>query len=176
MFETVHVPLEGREYEVRIGPDLIVNASTHLAPLLARPRVAIVTEDHVAPLHLTALRAGLEANGIEVVSLVLPAGESTKAWPEFTRCVEWLLAQKIERRDIVIFKGRGTVVAVPDGGQIYIPPLVSETYAHARRLAPGWDVHVLEQEWRSWAVEAPKNADAAFLGFCKKRFESPSAL
>lgn len=81
-----------------------------------------------------------------------------------------------ERRDIVIFKGRGTVVAVPNGGQIYIPPLASETYAHARRVAPGWDVHVLEQEWRGWAIEAPKNADAAFLGFCKKRFQSPSVL
>lgn len=79
-----------------------------------------------------------------------------------------------ERRDMVIFKGRGTVVAVPDGGQIHIPSLSPETYARARRVAPGWDVRVLEQQWRSWAVETPKNADAAFLGFCKKRFETPS--
>lgn len=32
-----------------------------------------------------------------------------------------------ERRDVAIFKGRGTVVAVPDGGQIHIPPLSLET-------------------------------------------------
>lgn len=109
MYETVHVPLDGREYDVRIGPELIADAGTHLAPLLARPRVAVVSEENVAPLHLDRLRVGLEAAGIEVVSLVLPAGESTKAWPEFTRCVEWLLAQKIERRDIVIALGGGVI-------------------------------------------------------------------
>ena len=109
MFETVHVPLTGREYEVRIGPALIANASTHISPLLARPRVAVVSEEHVAPLHLEALQTGLEAAGIEVVSLILPAGESTKAWPEFTKCVEWLLEQKIERNDIVIALGGGVI-------------------------------------------------------------------
>jgi hypothetical protein len=28
----------------------------------------------------------------------------------------------------------------------------------------------LEQEWRAWAGEVLKNTDAAFIGFCKKRF------
>ncbi|KMK63837.1 replication initiator protein A [Puniceibacterium sp. IMCC21224] len=77
-----------------------------------------------------------------------------------------------EVRDMVIFKGRGTVVAIDPAEKVFIPPLSSETYDHARRVAPGWDVRVLEQEWRSWADEIPKNADAAFLGFCKRRSES----
>lgn len=81
-----------------------------------------------------------------------------------------------ERRDMVVFKGRGTVVAVPDGSQASIPPLLPETYVHARRIAPGWDVHLLEQQWRSWAVESPKNADAAFLGFCKKRVQNGAVV
>ena len=80
-----------------------------------------------------------------------------------------------ESRAMVIFKGRGTVVAVPDGAQVAIPQLLPETYIHARRVAPGWDVHVLEQQWRAWAIETPKNADAAFLGFCKKRMEAGSS-
>ena len=46
--------------------------------------------------------------------------------------------------------------------------LRSETYGKAREAAPGWDVHVLEQEWRSWMMEPPRNADAAFIGFCRK--------
>lgn len=75
-----------------------------------------------------------------------------------------------EDRDMVIFRGRGTVVAIDPAEKVHIPPLDPETYAHARRIAPGWDVRVLEQEWRAWANEAPKSADAAFLGFCKKRF------
>ncbi len=109
MFETVQVPLAGREYEMRIGPGLLDRAGAEIAPLLHRPQVAVVTESNVAPLHLETLRAGLSAQGIDMVCLELPAGESTKAWPQFTRCVEWLLEQKVERRDIVIALGGGVI-------------------------------------------------------------------
>jgi hypothetical protein len=48
--------------------------------------------------------------------------------------------------------------------------LKPETYEQARVAAPGWDVRALEQEWRAWAGDVPKNPYAAFIGFCKKRF------
>ena len=53
--------------------------------------------------------------------------------------------------------------------------LKDETYEKAREIAPRWDIRVIEQEWRNWMKEAPKNPDAAFLGFCKKWFESRGA-
>lgn len=52
--------------------------------------------------------------------------------------------------------------------------LKPETYERARALAPGWDVYGIEQEWREWITEPPRNADAAFLGFCKKWYEKRS--
>ena len=109
MRETVHVPLDSRAYDVHIGPGLIAECAAFIAPMLPRPRVAVVSDSNVAALHLDALRAGLAEGGIEMVSLVLPAGESTKAWPEFTRTVEWLLEQKIERRDVVVAFGGGVI-------------------------------------------------------------------
>lgn len=109
MIETVDVPLEGRAYDVRIGPDLLTRAGAEIAPLLARPRVAIVTDAHVAGLHLPALETALAAEGISSVSLTLPAGEATKGWPQFELTVEWLLEQKIERRDVVIALGGGVI-------------------------------------------------------------------
>jgi plasmid replication initiation protein len=78
-----------------------------------------------------------------------------------------------EKRDMVVFRGRGTVVPVNTSPAVYVPPLKAETYVHARRAAPGWDVHLLEHQWRDWIDSAPKNADAAFLGFCKKRAQAP---
>ena len=49
------------------------------------------------------------------------------------------------------------------------------TYELARDAAPGWDVYQLEQEWRSWmadgGLDAPKDADRAFQGFCRKWYE-----
>jgi 3-dehydroquinate synthase len=107
--ETVHVPLGGRAYDVRIGDGLIAAAGTEIAPLLRRPRVAVVSDDTVAELHLDALREGLAAAGIDMTALRLPPGEGTKRWPQFTRTVEWLLEQKIERRDVVVAFGGGVI-------------------------------------------------------------------
>lgn len=48
----------------------------------------------------------------------------------------------------------------------------SDTPIEARRLAPGWDIYMLENEWRSWVHDkaiAVKDADKHFLAFCKKR-------
>lgn len=47
-----------------------------------------------------------------------------------------------------------------------------DSHDKARQFAPGWDVHVLESEWRSWALEkgiAVTHPDAHFLSFCKRR-------
>lgn len=109
MTETVHVALGDRAYDVLIGPGLISNAGTHFAPLLKRPRVAILTDETVAGHHLNALTTALQEEGITSTSLALPAGEATKGWPQFTRSVEWLLEQKIERNDVVIALGGGVI-------------------------------------------------------------------
>ncbi|MEO1910445.1 MAG: 3-dehydroquinate synthase [Paracoccus sp. (in: a-proteobacteria)] len=106
---TVHVPLGDRAYDVRIGAGLIARAGTEIAPLLARPRVVIVTDENVAALHLEPLKAALSGEGIAHDALILPAGEATKSWPHLTRCVEWLLERKVERRDVVLALGGGVI-------------------------------------------------------------------
>lgn len=62
--------------------------------------------------------------------------------------------------------GQGTL-ALGDVASIRLKP---ETYEKAREAAPGWDIYVLEQEWRSWMSEPPRRPDAAFVGFCRKVF------
>lgn len=109
MTSTVRVNLDSRSYDVVIGSGLIAQAATHLAPLLRRPKVWIVTEDRVAPLHLAHLEAALSAGGIAARALTLPAGEGTKSWQYLTQTVEWLLDEKVERGDIVIALGGGVI-------------------------------------------------------------------
>ncbi|MGY6411189.1 MAG: 3-dehydroquinate synthase [Alkalilacustris sp.] len=109
MMDSVHVALGARSYDVRIGAGLLGRAGAEIAPLLARPRVAVLTDERVAGLHLEPLRAGLEAAGIAVSALALPAGEATKSWPHLARAVEWLLTEKIERRDLVVALGGGVI-------------------------------------------------------------------
>ena len=107
--EVVPVALGSRSYDVRIGPGLIARAGAEIAPLLARPRVVVLTEERVAALHLDSLRAGLEATGIAMSARALPAGEATKSWPHLERAVEFLLTQKVERRDLVVALGGGVI-------------------------------------------------------------------
>ena len=85
MRETVHVDLPGRAYDVVIGPDLLAEAGTLIAPHLARRRVAAITDETVAKLHLETLRAGLAQAGIAMTALSLPSGEGTKSWAQLER-------------------------------------------------------------------------------------------
>ncbi len=109
MHQTVHVDLAERSYDVEIGPGLLAQSGERIAPLLKRPRVAVLTDETVAGMHLDALRDGLASAGIEMTALALPAGEATKSWPHFERAVEWLLAEKVERNDIVVALGGGVI-------------------------------------------------------------------
>jgi len=105
----VRVELGPRSYEVRIGRGLIGRAGQAIAPLLSRPRVAILTESRVAALHLPALQAALAREGIEAPALDLPPGEGTKSWPHLARAVDWLLESRIERGDLVLALGGGVI-------------------------------------------------------------------
>lgn len=107
--DTVRVDLGARAYDVRIGPGLIDAAGAEIAGLLARPRVAVVTDETVAALHLPRLMAALAAQGIFATALTLPPGEGTKDWANLARTTEWLLEQKVERRDIVVALGGGVI-------------------------------------------------------------------
>lgn len=75
-----------------------------------------------------------------------------------------------ETKDRMLVRSKGTVGPKPVD-EVEIPPLDPDVYEIAREAAPGWDVRLIEQEWRSWASEAPKNPEMAFLGFCRKWFE-----
>ena len=105
----VRVELGARSYDVQIGAGLVASAGKALAPMLRRKRVAIVTDETVAALHLPALTEALKAEGISVSALALPPGEGTKSWAELQRVTEWLLEEKVERRDLVLALGGGVI-------------------------------------------------------------------
>ena len=109
MINVVPVALGARSYEVRIGTGLIDTMGSQIAPLLRRRKVAVVTDETVAAAHLMRLAKSLESQGIAMTALALPPGEATKGWDQFIRCVDWLLEQKIERRDVVVAFGGGVV-------------------------------------------------------------------
>ncbi|KPP87638.1 MAG: 3-dehydroquinate synthase [Rhodobacteraceae bacterium HLUCCO07] len=109
MNDTVHVELGARSYDIQIGPGLIGETGRLLRPYLDRARVAVITDENVAALHLENIINSLEQQEISVSTLILPAGEGTKSWPHFTHSVDWLLEEQIERNDMVIALGGGVI-------------------------------------------------------------------
>ena len=75
--------------------------------------------------------------------------------------------------DMVTFTNRNWKPPVSER-QSGFPFLKPETFTKAKAAAPGWDVYRLEQEWREWSAkkEPPKRPDAAFVAFCRKRFQT----
>lgn len=107
--ETLNVALGDRSYDIRIGPGLLASAGAEIAPLLARKRVAVITDETVAGLHLETLRAGLAAEGIDAPAIILPPGEATKSMRYFEETLSQLLDLKIARDDLILAFGGGVV-------------------------------------------------------------------
>ena len=83
-------------------------------------------------------------------------------------------AVRLHENDMIVFTNRGipgkSLDRIEFGGTIS-----AEGYHDARTVAPGWDIYYLEQEWREWITEPPRDVDAAFVGFCRKWYEKRGA-
>ncbi len=103
------VSLGARSYDIVVGDDVIDRAATHLAPLLKRPFVAIVTDAHVEAAQGPRLRRALASGGVASETVVLPPGEATKSFSQLEDLCETLLGFGVERGDLVIAFGGGVI-------------------------------------------------------------------
>lgn len=105
----VHVPLGERSYDILIGPGLMARAGGEITSRIKGRRAAIVTDENVGSLYLDGLMDSLQTDGIEAVSVTLPAGEKTKSFDNLTNVCDVLLEARIERNDTVIALGGGVI-------------------------------------------------------------------
>jgi 3-dehydroquinate synthase len=105
---TIQVSLGERSYPVVIESGLLSRAADHLAPLSRGRRMAIVTDQNVAP-HLATLTRSLDVAGVAHEAIVLPPGEGTKSWAQLEALTDRLLGLGIERGDHVVALGGGVI-------------------------------------------------------------------
>src|SRR5262245_27018187 len=106
---SVRVALAERSYDIVIGRNLLPLLGSRIAALRPGAAAAVVTDETVARHHLAAAEASLADAGIRTARVVVPAGEASKNWPVLERICNGLLAEKIERRDLVVALGGGVV-------------------------------------------------------------------
>jgi 3-dehydroquinate synthase len=106
---TLHVALDRRGYDIHIGAGMLRRAESLIGPVIRQKRTVIVTDAHVAPLHLPALIAALDAATIVHHEIILPPGEQTKDFTHFAKLCEDILTLGIERGTSLIALGGGVV-------------------------------------------------------------------
>ncbi len=106
---TIEVALPGRSYAIVIGDDLLASSGQRIAAALKGARAAVVTDANVAGLHLPALKASLDRQGLLLGEVVVAPGEASKSFPVLAWLSERLLELGVERGDCVIAFGGGVV-------------------------------------------------------------------
>lgn len=102
---TLNVSLGERSYPIHIGPGLL---DGNLLGGVGK-RVAVVTNEVVAPLYLQRLVSSLEKVGAGVTAIILPDGEAHKNWESLNRIFDRLLAERCDRTTPIIALGGGVI-------------------------------------------------------------------
>ena len=187
-FKIVRQTRDGRMQEVEIKlSDWVFNAIRHREVLtLHRDYFRLRKPLERRMYELARKHCGQQKEWrIGLLKLQAKCGSSSTE-KEFRRLVQAIVHQDEEyghipdyavriEEDVVIFTNRRE--KQPKGTPaISLLRLDPEAYHDARTAAPGWDIYVLEREWRSWMAEMesdlPRNPTRAFVGFCRKWFET----
>ncbi len=107
--EIVEIDLGERSYDIVIGADLIAQAGEIIHARFPGARVAVVTDEIVAALHLCTLTKALENADVEHTVFTLPPGEGTKSFEIYQTLTDDILAGRFERGDIVMALGGGVI-------------------------------------------------------------------
>jgi len=109
MTEKITVTVKDHHYDIHVGDGLLDHAGQLIAPLLARPRTVIITDENVAKYHLSRLEKSLHHAAITFDTIILPAGEKSKSFAQLEKLLDRLLTLRIERQDVIIAFGGGVI-------------------------------------------------------------------
>lgn len=102
---SLRVALGDRAYDIQLGQGLSADPATW-APLAGR-RIKLLTDSHVAPLHLAPIRSALGLSDADV--MVIEAGEASKTWTSAGTVLDWMLEQKLARDAVLVALGGGVI-------------------------------------------------------------------
>jgi 3-dehydroquinate synthase len=105
-YERVDIALGERSYPILIGPRLLDDAQLLSTHITARS-LLIVTNETIAPLYLAKLQGALQ--GRRVATLVLPDGEQHKTLESFSRILDALVAERMNRDAAAVALGGGVI-------------------------------------------------------------------
>ena len=103
---TVHV---NRPYDVVIGEEILNTCGAYLRDYSVSGKVAVITDENVAPLYLEKVKKGLQDAGYGVEAMAIPAGEQSKTMSTLQEILSFLADKQFGREDTVVALGGGVV-------------------------------------------------------------------
>src|SRR4051812_11683787 len=103
------VKTASRTYPVVVGAGVLARLPQELAAAGLQGRLWLVADDAVYARYGASLEAVLRAAGRDVRSQTIPPGEESKTLGQAAVLYDWLLAERVERRDAILALGGGVV-------------------------------------------------------------------
>lgn len=96
-------------YDVIIESGAIGHIIDYIQPLKTKGQVIIVTDDNVAAHYLSIVKNQFEKAGYTVFDYVFPHGEASKNADQLMDLIEYMAAQSLTRKDLLVALGGGVV-------------------------------------------------------------------
>lgn len=107
--QTVHVHTPNHHYPIYIGAKLLADVAGYLKPHLASNKIAIISNDTIAPLYLDLLKAACQSLSINPQIIILPDGEQYKNQESLQHIYTELLKHHTDRQTTLIALGGGVI-------------------------------------------------------------------
>jgi 3-dehydroquinate synthase len=98
-----------RTYPVIVGPGVLPTLPAHLEQAGLRGRLWLIADATIYDRYGAPLVGALRAAGRDVASHTVPSGEEHKTLAQAAELYDWLLAERVERRDAILALGGGVV-------------------------------------------------------------------
>ena len=107
MIEKLTVALGDRSYPIHIGPGALQDV--RFTAVAKGKSVVIITDDHVAPRWLPAVRSALQSSARMVREIILPSGEASKSIEHLSALWDQLLTWQCDRKTLLVALGGGVI-------------------------------------------------------------------
>ena len=105
----VRVNLDERSYNIEIGKNIVTNIANYLLEIGNFSKIFVITDQNVAKFHLEEFSAILDKANLKHQNIILEAGEKTKDFANLQNLCDKILAEKIDRKTLLIAFGGGVI-------------------------------------------------------------------
>lgn len=105
--QKIFVDLESKKYDILIDSDLLKKIPAIIKEKYDHKKYLIVTDENVSKLYLSELVSFFETLHIEVVTHIIPVGETSKSLKELDLIYDNLVTNNFTRKDAIISFGGG---------------------------------------------------------------------